>query len=295
MLYNVNSVIYLGGLILKEILDSIIGFFDVFNYIEFWNIIDIAILTLLLYSILKLLRKTKGEQLIKGFIFILLILKLSEILKLTAINWIIQSTLDFGVIAFIVIFQPEFRKILEKVGRKTIFNRKKTNNNEILDFVSILEKSVFKMSSSRTGALITIGRLSQLDDYLVNSTPLDSIITEELLLNIFIDGSPLHDGSIIICENRIKACNCVLPLSEKDLPVEYGTRHRAAIGLSEACDAIIVVVSEETGKVSICVDSKLIKIPDKIQFKKELYDLLTEYQNFDDKGGSVWRRILKKK
>lgn len=280
---------------MKEVIVTVIEYLEIFSFINLWNIIDIVLITLLLYNVLKPLRRTKGEQLIKGFICILAILKLSEILGFTALNWIIQSTLDFAVIAFIVVFQPEFRKILEKIGRHTVLNKKKIDNLEIHNLISNLERAIFDMSSTNTGALIAIMRVTPLDEYFINATALDAIVSEALLKNIFIDGSPLHDGSIVIADNRIKAANCVLPLTEKELPVEYGTRHRAAIGLSETCDAVVLVVSEETGKISLCVNGYLNRISDKIQFRKELQDLLIDNTITERKGFKIWKNVLKKK
>lgn len=258
---------------IQEYINQISSFLQIIYYINIWNIIDIILLTLLFYSILKPIRRTKGEIAIKGLLVVGIVMKLSDILGLTGINWLIEITLNYGVIACIVIFQPEFRKILESFGKKTDFSLRKNNSVIVDELILTISKACDKLSSSKTGALIAITRSIPLTDYLTNSTPLDSVITENLLCNIFIDGSPLHDGAIIIDNFRIQAANCVLPLSTRDLPTEFGTRHRAALGLSEVTDAVVIVVSEETGRISVCSSGNIERCSDKIALINNLNKL----------------------
>ncbi|WP_291656094.1 diadenylate cyclase CdaA [Clostridium sp.] len=282
---------------LKDVLNQLFDYLQIISYVNFRNVIDILLLTLLFYSILKPMRRTKGEVAIKGLILIIISMKLSDILGLTGTNWIIERVINYGVISIIVIFQPEIRKLIENFGNKSIFSFRKNSNSEIDNVISILSKSVEKLSFSKTGALIIIEKSIPLTDFLVNSTPLDAILTENLLCNIFIDGSPLHDGAIIIENSRVKAANCVLPLSNKILPVEYGTRHRAALGISDITDAVVVVVSEETGKISICSAGEIKRYSDKVSFINALNNLLKDNDNNNSsQGGKGWlKKTLKMK
>ncbi|MBP3914976.1 MAG: diadenylate cyclase CdaA [Clostridium sp.] len=284
-------------MMLKDVLNQLFDYLQIISYVNFRNVIDILLLTLLFYSILKPMRRTKGEVAIKGLILIIISMKLSDILGLTGTNWIIERVINYGVISIIVIFQPEIRKLIENFGNKSIFSFRKNSNSEIDNVISILSKSVEKLSFSKTGALIIIEKSIPLTDFLVNSTPLDAILTENLLCNIFIDGSPLHDGAIIIENSRVKAANCVLPLSNKILPVEYGTRHRAALGISDITDAVVVVVSEETGKISICSAGEIKRYSDKVSFINALNNLLKDNDNNNSsQGGKGWlKKTLKMK
>lgn len=283
---------------MSEFFDFIKNFFEIFKYMNFKNVLDVLILTLFFYQILKTIRHTKAEQLVKGFVFILFVMKMSEILGLVALTWIIKGTLNFGVIAFIIIFQPEFRRILEKIGQRNwMGNKKLSEEDSYSKIIHILEKASFKLSKSKTGALIVISRSVSLKEYYENATLLDAIVSTSLLENIFVNETPLHDGAVIIQEDRIKAANCIMPLTDKELPVEFGTRHRAAIGISETCDAVSIIVSEETGKVSICHDGIIVRCKDKIAFQKELRDLLISGNDNSEKllakGERVWNRLKK--
>lgn len=281
-----------------EFVSFLKNFFELFKHMNFRNILDVFIITMIFFYILKTIRNTKAEQLAKGFLFILVVMKISEMLELVALTWIIKGTLNFGVIAFIVIFQPEFRRILEKIGQRTFIGKRRDSDEEnISKLIHILEKASFRLSSTKTGALMVLSRTVNLNDYFENATILDAVVTTSLLENIFIDETPLHDGAIIIQDGRIKAANCIMPLSQKDLPNEYGTRHRAGIGISEVCDAVSIIVSEETGKVSICYDGKIIRCKDKISFQKELRELLVQPNNIKilkDKGENLWTKLRKK-
>lgn len=274
------------------------NFFELFKHMNFQNILDVLFLTTIFYVSIKTIRHTKAEQLAKGAVVILLIMKLSEMLGFVALSWIIKGSLNFVIIAFIVIFQPEFRKVLEKIGQHSVwFTKRPSEEGYITKLIHILENACFKLSASKTGALIVISRTVSLNDYFENATILDAVVTTSLLENIFVDETPLHDGAIIIQDERIKAANCIMPLSQQELPVEYGTRHRAALGISESCDAISIIVSEETGKVSICTNGRIIRCKDKISFQKELRDLLIlpdNMQNLRSKGGNLWTQIKNK-
>lgn len=283
---------------MNEAVEFFKQFFSIFGDINVRNVLDIFILTLIFYKLIGIIKGTKAEQLVKGFVSILIAMKISEIFGFIALTWIIQTSLNFTVIAVIVIFQPEFRKILEHLGQTTFYNRRKDATNDNTNLIDNIERAVFELSKTKTGALIIIARQYNLYDYYKKGTPLDAVVTYAILINSFVDGTPLHDGALIIQDSRIKAGNCVLPLTEQDIPNEYGTRHRAAIGLSEQCDAISIVVSEETGKISICTDGNICTYNDRIKFRSDLSDLLTQKEDehtISKKGGALWELLKKVK
>ncbi|MEG1415018.1 MAG: diadenylate cyclase CdaA, partial [Clostridium sp.] len=177
---------------------------------------------------------------------------------LMALNYLIQSTLTVGVIALIIIFQPELRKALERLGRSKIITRKLFDTEEeIEDVTKEIAKSVQSLSQTKTGALIVIEMETGLVEYTENSTKIDGLVSSQLLENIFVENTPLHDGAVIIRRNRILAAAAVLPLTHQNVNKSLGTRHRAALGISEASDAIAIVVSEETGNISLAVNGRL--------------------------------------
>lgn len=282
---------------MAKIIQFITEFFSLFNNVTFTNILDIIALTFIFYKLAGVIKDTKAEQLVKGYLVLLVVQLLSKGLGFIGLTWLIENALSFGVIAFVIIFQPEFRRILGHLGETTFANLKKNNNSIVNDDITeCLTKAVFDLSKEKTGALIVIARRNNLQDYFSKGTPIDGIITHSLILNSFIDGTPLHDGALIIQDGRIKAGNCVLPLTEQSISHKYGTRHRAALGISEECDAISIVVSEETGDISICENGKLTHYYNKVTFKQELTALL-QYDNFINdirkKRFKVWSKLKK--
>lgn len=226
--------------------------------IEPRNIIDILIVAYIFYKILMLIKETRAEQLIKGLILVVVVMKLSQILGFVTLYWIIQNTLTVGLIAIIIIFQPELRKALEHLGRSRFFTKKFFESEEEMEkVVSELAIAATNLSSTKTGALIVIEQETGLSDFVQSGVKLDAIISSSLLENIFFENSPLHDGAVIIRRDRIYAAACVMPLTEQQVSKELGTRHRAAIGITENSDAIAIVVSEETGTISLAINGKL--------------------------------------
>ena len=215
------------------------------------NIFDILIVAYILYRFTKAIAGTKIMILVRGVIIFVLAQFVANILGLTTISWLINQIITYGVIAAVVIFSPEIRTGLERLGRATDFFSNSTVSAEeqmIRSFV----KSVEYMSPRKIGALVAIQRVRTLQEYIATGIPLDSKISAELLINIFIPNTPLHDGSVIIRDNRIAVTSAYLPLTERTgISKEFGTRHRAAIGLSEVSDALTFIVSEETGGISI--------------------------------------------
>ena len=223
------------------------------------NLLDVAVVWYAIYKLMMLLRGTKAVQLFKGIVVIVIIKLLSWYIGLSTVSWIMDQVINWGIIAIIIIFQPEIRRGLEHLGRGTfVHNRKQGAEEEKM--VKALDQAIKYMSKRRIGALITIQMNTGLEDYIETGIKLDADITGALLINIFIPNTPLHDGAVIIKDNKIAVAAAYLPLSESNLiPKALGTRHRAAVGISEVTDALTIVVSEETGGVTITKNSELLR------------------------------------
>jgi len=223
---------------------------------------DLAIVIFLIVKLVKLIQGTRALQLLKGIIFLVLITIVSNILQLKLLNYILTSFMTYGVILLIVIFQPELRRALEQLGSNKInrfFGIDKDIATKTKENIYKIVNSATEMSKTKTGALIVLERDIKLKDIMDTGVPMDAEISPQLLVNIFTPKTPLHDGAVVISENKIKAAACMLPLSsEKNISKRIGTRHRSAIGMSKESDAIVVVVSEETGKISVAKDGTLI-------------------------------------
>lgn len=228
-----------------------------------WNdIIDVLIIVLLGIYLMKFIRETRAGQLVKGITILIIILQLSIWLKLTAVNYLLETTMQVGMFAVLVIFQPELRSILERLGRSkagSLFTLSSAADENILErSINEITTAAVNMSVTKTGALIVIERETHLGEIMSSGTRLDSIISAPLLETIFFHNTPLHDGAVIIRDNRIMNAGCLLPLtSNSNLSRELGTRHRAAIGVTETSDAVVVVVSEETGKISLAINGTM--------------------------------------
>lgn len=223
------------------------------------SIVDILVVWYFLYKIFMVVRGTKAVQLINGIFIILILRGLAELLGLRTLGWLMAQIIDWGFLAIIVIFQPEIRRALEQLGRGRIFTRAKQKEverqTELID--SIVKASEY-MSKRRIGALITIAQETGMDDYIETGIQMNAKVTSELLINTFIPNTPLHDGAVIIQKDEIKAAACYLPLSESPfISKDLGTRHRAAIGISEVTDSITIVLSEETGEISLTNNGEL--------------------------------------
>ena len=225
-------------------------------------IIDLAIVIFLIYSFLKVVKGSRAWQLIKGIVLLIVITWLSGLLNLKILNWILTSIMNLGVVAIIVIFQPELRRGLEQLGTNKFtkfFGIDKDLATKTKEDIYKIVIATIELSKSKTGALIVIERDIKIKDVISTGIPLNAEVSPQLLVNIFEPKTPLHDGAAIISGNKIAAVACVLPLADdNDIAKELGTRHRAAIGISKESDSIVVVVSEETGKISIAKDGTLI-------------------------------------
>lgn len=254
-------------------------FSGVFSGVGITDVIDILIVAFVVYKILEFIKETRAEQLVKGLIVLIAVTFISEVCHFYTLNWILRSTLALGVIALVIVFQPELRRGLEYVGRsKLVPNKFGQIDKERAKFITTeFVRAMESFSQTRTGALIVIERETALTDIIETGTVVDAEISAEMLGNIFYEGAPLHDGAVIIRGDRIRAAGCVLPLTQnKTLSKELGTRHRAGIGITENSDAIALIVSEETGIISMAIDGKLSRFLDIRTVEKTLLNLYLE-------------------
>lgn len=235
--------------------------------IEITDIIEIIILAIVFYEVMIWIRRTKAWILFKGIVTIIIFMLVASIFHLNTILWIVNKTLSVGVIALVIIFQPELRKALEQLGQKnfisdffSIDSGKKVTERFSDKTINELVKASYELGRTKTGALIVIEENFSLQEYVRTGIDVDAIITSQLLINIFEHNTPLHDGAVIVRGNRVVSATCYLPLSDNmELSKELGTRHRAGVGISEVTDAFTIIVSEETGKVSVTQGGKLIR------------------------------------
>ena len=244
--------------------------------ISIWSVLDILVVSFIFYKGYMLIKETRAEQLLKGLVFIVALIPISYIFKLDMLYFILNKTLTIGVLSVIIIFQPEIRRALEHLGRSTfddIHNSQSVEKrNEVVNEITT---AVENLAETKTGALIVIEQVTGLGDILASGTIIDAKVTSALLENIFVVNTPLHDGATIIRKDRIHASGCVLPLTNNNLiNKKLGTRHRAAMGLSENSDALIIVVSEETGVISLAVNGKLTRNYDKDKLRTILIKLM---------------------
>lgn len=267
---------------------------NLISSISVTDALDIVIVAFVVYKVLGFIRETRAQQLVKGLLILVVAFFLSDLLKLYTLNWILKGTMTLGVIALVVVFQPELRRGLEYVGRSKIVKAPfgmldKEKAKKITDeFV----KAVDFFSNTKTGALIILERETALTDIAETGTEINADISSQLLGNIFYEGAPLHDGAAIIRGERVFAAGCVLPLTEnKSLNKSLGTRHRAGIGITENSDAISIIVSEETGVISMAIDGKLTRFLDTKTVEKTLLNL---YLSGNDQDTPKISKILSK-
>lgn len=233
--------------------------------IEVTDIVEIIILALLFYEVMVWIRKTKAWILLKGIVSFMTFMLVASIFNLDTILWLMQNILSVGVIALVVIFQPELRKALEQIGRKnfisdilSIDSGKKVTERFSDRTINELVKASYELGRTKTGALIVIEQSDSLQEYVRTGIDVDAVISSQLLINIFEHNTPLHDGAVIVKGNRVVSATCYLPLSDNmELSKELGTRHRAGVGIAEVTDAFTIIVSEETGKVSVTQGGRL--------------------------------------
>lgn len=244
------------------------------------DVLDIAIVAFVIYKGIKLVRETRAVQLIKGIIILLLAMQISGWMSLNSINFLLVNTVQVGMVALLVVFQPELRRALEKVGRSSIGKIINSSSSENDTTIENVVTAIGAMQSTKTGALIVFEREIKLADVAKTGIAINSDVSPELIINIFVPNTPLHDGAVIIGDNKIKAAACFLPLTQDNtLSQELGTRHRAAIGITEVADCVVAVVSEETGRISIAVNGKI----DRNVTMDRLKEILKSYLSEEEK------------
>lgn len=263
-----------------------------FSVYRITDIIDILLVAYILYKSIKLVRETRAGQLVKGIVVLVLLTVFSSWLQFNTINYILRNTLQVGVLALLVVFQPELRRGLEKIGRSNFSQIFNVMDNETLLMVDEVCLAAESLSLDKTGVLIVIERQTKLGDIMNSGTFIGAKVTSELLINIFVPNTPLHDGAVIIRNNKIEAAACILPLTQNDyLSHELGTRHRAALGVTENSDAVVIVVSEETGKISLASDGNMIRSLS----GKSLKEALVRYLSYETSKDEIknWKEKFK--
>lgn len=241
----------------REVLYVLLNFIQT---VSIWDILDISIVAYLIYRIITVVRKTSSGSVIKGIIVLLAVMWLSNLLNLNVINFLLGQTMKLGILVLIILFQPELRRFLEQMGSSNIklFFARKVKTGYMETSVDNTVAACKEMSKKKTGALIVFEREIALADYMKTGTKIDSLLSTELLTSIFFPKSPLHDGAVIVRGGRVSAASCMLPMtSNTKISRELGMRHRAGIGMSEVSDAVVVIVSEETGSISVAIDGML--------------------------------------
>lgn len=260
-------------------MDAFQNFTQLFLTFKLSDLIDILVISVIIYYSILLVKETRAEQLIKGFLAILIMAQLSDWLNLYTVNWLMSNILTAGFILVIVIFQPELRRAFERLGRSQGWLLSFVNNEDNDDNPQVEEivRACLSLSRQKIGALIVIEGRTGLNDLLESGTEIEGVVSAELLINIFIPNTPLHDGAVVIKGNEIRAAGVFLPLTQNiNLNRELGTRHRAALGISERSDALVVVVSEETGLISVCRDGKIARRLDEETLKAVLGNFVEE-------------------
>ena len=231
-----------------------------FRTVQLSDMVDILIVAIVIYNIIKHFRNTRAAQLLKGIAIIFGLTYIAEWLQLNVISFILENTMQVGFIALIIIFQPELRRGLEHMGRSKFGKWFSVEKEEVPDVVGEVCKAADNMKKSKTGALVVFEKETILDDFLTGGTIIGATVSAELIENIFVPNTPLHDGAVIIRDDKIYKASCVLPLSgNKNLSTELGTRHRAALGITEQTDCVCLVVSEETGKISVMESGNMVR------------------------------------
>jgi len=258
----------------------------------FINILDILVVWYLVYKLIQMVQGTKAIQLFKGVVMFIAIRFLAEVIGLHTLSWLMDQVITYGVIAAIVIFQPEIRRGLEHLGRTTFFTPTKTEMAQGETMIQAFDKAIQYMSKRKIGALITIERNTGLEEYVETGISLDADITGELLINIFIPNTPLHDGAVIVRNGKVAVSSAYLPLSDSNMiSKEYGTRHRAAVGVSEVSDALTIVVSEETGGVTLTLNNRMYNELSQEEYLKMLRDTLV-VENTEKSKKNFFRSLL---
>ncbi len=283
---------------MQQIIDTIMSFVDEYINIPKFGVsdaVEIIIIAFLVYNIMIWVKRTRAWMLFKGIVVLFLFVLLAAVFNLNTIWWIANKTLSVGVIAMFIVFQPELRKALEQLGRKKIFSNLfsfEDNKNEGVKFsdktINELVKASFELAKTKTGALIVIEKEISLAEYVRTGISIDAVVSNQLLINIFEHNTPLHDGAVILSGDRIVAATCYLPLSDSmEISKDLGTRHRAGLGISEVSDSVTIIVSEETGRVSLACEGTLYRNIDGDTLKQKLIE--NQNKPVDAKRFKIWK------
>jgi len=285
---------------MSGILEKIINFIPRLSMVRWQDIVEICILTFLIYHVIVWIKNTRAFSLLKGVLVIAIFYVVSAYLRMNTISWIIQNLFSIALIALVIILQPELRKAMEDLGNKNYLTSllpfleidKSIENGRFSDkTVNEITKACFEMGKVKTGALIVIEQEQSLSEYERTGIDIDALVSNQLLINIFEKNTPLHDGAVIIRGNRVASATCYLPLSDNsNLSKDLGTRHRAAVGISEATDSMTVIVSEETGKISVAYKGALSRNLDSDGLKEKL---LIAQNKAEDEGDKKKHFIIK--
>lgn len=290
-----------------QLFDTIAEFLQRINAyketIDAYDVLEILILAVLVYYILVWMKTTRAWQLLKGMIIICIFLLFAYFMDMTTIIWMAQNLLSFAVMAIVVVMQPELRHALEELGKKNFLpsamfsdSSKREHDHFSEKTINEIVKACYEMGKVRTGALIVIEQNESLRDYERTGIEVDGIVTNQLLINIFEHNTPLHDGAVIVRGNRIVSATCYLPLSDNlKLSKELGTRHRAGVGVSEATDSLTVIVSEETGRISVAYGGELERNLSAEELKLKLLQTLIHQGEEKTKGKRIWKGRSKAK
>ncbi len=284
---------------IKNLIDEFWTILYIPNKIWPSDIIEICLIAFIIYHLVKWIKNTRAWALVKGLVVIMAFWLAARVLNLNVIMWLIKNTINVGIIAIVIIFQPEFRKALEQLGQKNLmrsiitFDDSKDKNEKFSDHtLSQIVRATFELARAKTGALIVLEQETPLKDFENTGIYIDSLISSELLINIFEHNTPLHDGAVILRGNRISAATCYLPLSDNmQLSKDLGTRHRAGIGISEVSDSLTIIVSEETGKVSVAQGGKLVRNVDGDFLRTKL--ITAQKKTSDVKRLKLWKGRIK--
>lgn len=255
---------------------------DNLSMIRIRDILDVIIVAFVIYKGAKLVRETRAAQLVKGIVILIVVTQLSGWLQLNSINYILTNVMQVGLMAILIMFQPELRRTLEKMGRSNFGKIFSTEEYDVDNVASQISDAADYMSAQRIGALMVLERETKLSEIGKSGIAVNADVSAQLLINIFIPNTPLHDGGVIIGDNKVKSAACILPLTDNNnINKELGTRHRAAIGISEYADCLVVVVSEETGKISLASNGTLTRNLTGDTLKKALVKGLTDNRSAD--------------
>ena len=271
--------------------------FNFLIYLTTWEIflivLDIAVVSFVIYKVMMLIKGTRAVQLVKGLFVLIIAFFISDLLQLTTISWFLQSIQVAILVALPIVFQPELRRALERLGRGKYFGGSKTylGVEDRSKLINELVRSVQALSKNNYGALIVVENEIGLSDFVETGVKVDSVVSVELVLNIFAPNTPLHDGAIIVRGDRISAAGCFLPLTDSPyLSKQLGTRHRAALGVTETSDCVVIVVSEETGTISVAHDGELTRYLEEKNLKEILEDALLTKQSNNTSIFNIFKR-----